>query len=174
MFFPLQTTIFLLSYLLTNVFAAPLARQDSSGVIVSPAPGTFINPGDAFDFSYAARGDYGITSLNYTVFLLTSSPTSLAPSADFATGHYFGRFAEPNYPGNPNPPNPAPAQLTMPDFALSPGGWGVGETASNGTFYLVVLEEYVTGNPTVGAMMSLAVSEVVYNGTTSSTAASST
>ena len=51
--------------------------------------------------------------------------------------------------GNPNPPNPAPAQLTMPDFALSPGGWGVGETASNGTFYLVVLEEYVTGNVSV-------------------------
>ncbi|KAJ3747132.1 hypothetical protein DFH05DRAFT_1478616 [Lentinula detonsa] len=161
----LRSAILLLLSSLTNVFAAPLVRQDSSGIIVSPTVGTLVNPGEAFDFSYSARGDYGVTSLNYTVFLMTSLPTSLAPSADFATGHYFGRFAEANYPGNPNPSNPAPAQLIMPDFALSPGGWGVGETMSNGTFYLVVLEEYVTGDPTVGAMMSLAVTEVVYNGT---------
>ncbi|KAJ4482011.1 hypothetical protein J3R30DRAFT_3285916 [Lentinula aciculospora] len=163
----LQSAIFFLLSFLAAVFSAPLARQDSSGTIVSPASGTVINPGDTFDFSYFARGDYGVTSLNYTVFLMTSSPTSLAPSADFATGHYFGRFAEPNYPGNPNPPNPAPAQLIMPDFALSPGGWGVGATMSNGTFYLVVLEEYVTGNPTVGALMSLAANEIIYNGTIS-------
>ncbi|KAJ3799065.1 hypothetical protein GGU11DRAFT_743742 [Lentinula aff. detonsa] len=148
----LRSAILLLLSSLTNVFAAPLVRQDSSGTIVSPTVGTLVNPGEAFDFSYSARGDYGVTSLNYTVFLMTSLPTSLAPSADFATG-------------NPNPSNPAPAQLIMPDFALSPGGWGVGETMSNGTFYLVVLEEYVTGDPTVGAMMSLAVTEVVYNGT---------
>ncbi|KAJ4472419.1 hypothetical protein C8R41DRAFT_593333 [Lentinula lateritia] len=157
----IKSAVLLLGSLLTNTFAAPLARQDASGSIVSPVSGTVINPGDAFDFSYFARGDYGITSLNYTVFLMTSPPTSLAPSANFATGHYFGRFAEPNYP--------APTQLVMPDFALSPGGWGVGATMSNGTFYLVVLEEYVTGNPTVGALMSLAITEVIYNGTSSAT-----
>ncbi|KAJ3812806.1 hypothetical protein EV368DRAFT_33447 [Lentinula lateritia] len=165
----LESAVLLLGSLLTTTFAAPSARQDASGSIVSPVSGTVINPGDAFDFSYFARADYGITSLNYTVFLMTSPPTSLAPSANFATGHYFGRFAEPNYPGNPNPPNPAPTQLVMPDFALSPGGWGVGATMCNGTFHLVVLEEYVTGNPTVGALMSLAVTEVIYNATSSAT-----
>lgn len=103
---------------------------------------------------------------------MTTTPDSFAPSANFATGHFFGRFAEPNYPGmfkrfyltdpsgfatkltsvvclfvtgNPNPSNPPPAQLVMPDFAKSPGGFGVGEEMINGTFYVVVLEEYVTG-----------------------------
>lgn len=33
----------------------------------------------------------------------------------------------------------------MPDFAQSPGGFGVGKAISNATFYLVVLEEYVDG-----------------------------
>lgn len=47
--------------------------------------------------------------------------------------------------GNPNPRNLPPAQLVMPDFAESLGGFGAGESRSNATFYLVVLEEYVTG-----------------------------
>lgn len=95
---------------------------------------------------------------------MTSAPTSFAPSAEFGTGYYFGRFAEPNYPGefflltnratdtiicntigNPDPKNLAPTQLVMPDFADSPGGFGVGERIGNATFYLVVMEEYVTG-----------------------------
>jgi hypothetical protein len=144
MFFIPSALVFLVS-LWSSALAAPAARQDNSGIITSPASGTVINPGDSFNFSYNSRADYGITSLNYTVFLMTTSPTSLAPSADFATGHFFGRFAEPNYPGNPNPSNPPPVQLVMPDFALSPGGFGVGKAASNSAFYVVVLEEYVTG-----------------------------
>lgn len=49
----------------------------------------------------------------------------------------------------------------MPDFALSPGGWGVGATMSNGTFYLVVLEEYVTGNVSFEFLSSSLVLTVV-------------
>jgi hypothetical protein len=33
----------------------------------------------------------------------------------------------------------------MPDFSLSQGGWGVGESSTNLTFYLVVLEEWADG-----------------------------
>lgn len=50
-----------------------------------------------------------------------------------------------NIIGNPDPKNLAPVQLVMPDFADSPGGFGAGESTSNATFYLVVMEEYVTG-----------------------------
>ncbi|KAF9067128.1 hypothetical protein BDP27DRAFT_1329308 [Rhodocollybia butyracea] len=141
---------------------------DTTGTISSPPNGALINPGAWFDFLYNSRADYGITSLNYTVFLVTSAPVSLVPSAEFATGHFFGRFAEPNYPGNPNPSNTPPAQLVMPDFAQSPGGFGVGKGISNATFYLVVLEEYVDGTATVGAQMSLTANEIIYNGTISS------
>jgi len=100
---------------------------------------------------------------------MTSAPTSFAPSAEFGTGYYFGRFAEPNYPGNPDPKNLAPVQLVMPDFADSPGGFGAGESTSNATFYLVVMEEYVTGAGTVGARLSLASNQILYNATTIST-----
>lgn len=99
MFFP--STAFLIFPLLGFALAAPSLRlrQDATGTISSPPNGASINPGASFDFLYNSRADYGITSLNYTVFLFTSSPISLVPSAEFATGHFFGRFAEPNYPG---------------------------------------------------------------------------
>ncbi|KAE9391034.1 hypothetical protein BT96DRAFT_925546 [Gymnopus androsaceus JB14] len=77
---------------------------------------------------------------------MTSSPTSFVPSADFGTGYYFGRFAEPNYPG-----------------------FGAGKSLSNGTFYLVVMEEYVTGEANVGALLSIASNEIFYNVTTTTT-----
>ena len=42
----------------------------------------------------------------------------------------------------PYPTNPAPSNLTMPNFAEGQGGFGTGKTASNATFYLTVLEEW--------------------------------
>jgi hypothetical protein len=111
--------------------------------------------------------NYSTKSLNkFSVFLLTSVPTSFSQSVDFAEGHFFGRFAEPNFPGNyhyfigalnsmihhhllkkgnPSPKNVAPATLTMPDFSKSPGGWGTGMSDSNKDFALIVMEEYATG-----------------------------
>jgi hypothetical protein len=41
-----------------------------------------------------------------------------------------------------SPANPAPAQLVMPDFSKSPGGFGNGATATNKTVYLAVVEEW--------------------------------
>jgi hypothetical protein len=47
---------------------------------------------------------------------------------------------------NPYPTNLPPANLVMPDFSKSPGGFGVGATASNKKIYLAVLEEYANGS----------------------------
>ncbi|KAJ7459955.1 hypothetical protein FB451DRAFT_566895 [Mycena latifolia] len=153
--------------LVCTVFAAPSPRQSTSGTIISPADGTVIAPGQAFDFVYDSMADFGVTSYNYTVWLLTSKPKFFAPSTNFGEGHYFGRFAEPNFPGNPNPPNTPPAQLVMPDFSKNPGGWGAGASDSNAHFALVVIEEYATGTGSVGSRMTLAINHIVYNATTS-------
>ena len=67
--------------------------------IINPAEGTHIAPGQAFDFNYDSIADYGTSSYNYSVYLFTSSPLAFTSSENFATAHYFGRFAEPNYPG---------------------------------------------------------------------------
>jgi hypothetical protein len=42
----------------------------------------------------------------------------------------------------PYPKNPPPAQLIMPDFSKSPGGFADGKSASNAAVYLAVLEEW--------------------------------
>lgn len=78
------------------VLAAPTSTP---GTIVSPASGTVIMPGQPFNFVYQSRADYSVTSFNYTVWLFTSLPNSFSPTDAFSTGHFFGRFAEPNYPG---------------------------------------------------------------------------
>ncbi|KAJ7761574.1 hypothetical protein DFH07DRAFT_421590 [Mycena maculata] len=134
--------------------------------IISPADGTQIAPGAAFDFNYNSIADYGVSSYNYSVYLLTAPPTSFAPSATFAAGHYFGRFAEPNYPGNPNPSNTPPAQLVMPNFSIPPGGFGTGASATNATFYLAVFEEYANGAGSIGNLISFTANKIVYNATT--------
>jgi hypothetical protein len=77
--------------------AAPARRTDHG--IVSPTSGSVIAPGETFDFEYNTMGDYGISSYNVTVWLVTDAPTSFAPSVNFANGHFFGRFSFPNYPG---------------------------------------------------------------------------
>ncbi|KIY45650.1 hypothetical protein FISHEDRAFT_49047 [Fistulina hepatica ATCC 64428] len=140
--------------------------------IVEPASGTVIAPGEIFDFQYNSIADYGTSSYNYTVWLYTTPPTGsvITPAIEYAVGFYFGRFGDVNYPGklctgNPDPPNPAPATLTMPDFSKSPRGFGSGATASNLTVYLVVVDEYADGEGSVGYKMSTAVNELVYNGT---------
>jgi len=169
----------LLSYL---VSALPTVRQSepTKGSITEPSAGAVIMPGTPFDFQYTTRADYSCTSFNFTILLLTSLPSSFGPTDLFSTGHFFGRFAEPNYPGNPNPPNPVPSQLVMPDFSKSPGGWGAGIPASNMTMYIVVLEEFADGviirpdpnlrakprfQASVGIKLSLAVTPIVYNRT---------
>lgn len=100
------------------VLCAPSPRQSTSGTIILPADGTVIAPGQEFPFKYDGMADFGISSYNvcasssfilvrlfraalsqYTVWLLTSMPTAFSPSINFAAGHYFGRFSEPNFPG---------------------------------------------------------------------------
>ncbi|KAJ7025343.1 hypothetical protein C8F04DRAFT_136651 [Mycena alexandri] len=154
--------------LFATVLAAPSPRQSTSGTIIEPADGTSIAPGETFAFSYDSMADFGVSSYNYTVWLFTSVPTSFAQSVDFAQGYYFGRFAEPNFPGNPSPKNIAPATLTMPDFSKNPGGFGTGASESNGHFALVVMEEYATGAGSVGSRLTLAINRIVYNATNTS------
>ncbi|KAJ7928000.1 hypothetical protein B0H13DRAFT_2182448 [Mycena leptocephala] len=149
------------------VLSAPSRRQSTSGTIIAPADGTIIAPGEEFAFSYDTMADFGVSSYNFSVFLLTSVPTSFSQSVDFAEGHFFGRFAEPNFPGNPSPKNVAPATLTMPDFSKSPGGWGTGMSDSNKDFALIVMEEYATGTGSLGSRLTLAINRIVYNGTKS-------
>ncbi|KAK7048465.1 hypothetical protein R3P38DRAFT_3174720 [Favolaschia claudopus] len=145
--------------------AAPSRRQSTSGTIVLPPDGAVIAPGEEFAFEYDCMADFGISSYNFTVWLVTSFPKSMSPSNNFAEGHYFGRFGQPNYPGNPSPKNPPPATLTMPDFSKNPGGFGTGAVDSDGQFALIVMEEYATGEASIGSRFTLAVNRIVYNGT---------
>ncbi|KAJ6508654.1 hypothetical protein C8R45DRAFT_859791 [Mycena sanguinolenta] len=133
--------------------------------IVAPADGAHIAPGQTFDFDYQSIADYGASSYNYSVYLLTIPPQDFLASQNFAAGHYFGRFAEPNYPGNPNSSNTPPPTLTMPDFSIAPGGFGAGASASNATFYFAVFEEYSTGQGVPGNRLSFLFNRVIYNAT---------
>ncbi|KAK7056897.1 hypothetical protein VNI00_002615 [Paramarasmius palmivorus] len=133
--------------------------------IISPANGTHIAPGTSFDFEYQIMAERGLSSYNYHVWLFTQKPSEFSPSLNWAGGYYFGMFANPNFPGNPSPKNPPPAQLTMPDFSQNPGGWGSGGFVSDATFYLAVMEEYSNGDPFVGRRLSMVMNEIVYNAT---------
>ncbi|KAL0580656.1 hypothetical protein V5O48_001386 [Marasmius crinis-equi] len=168
MYFFKAAVLCLLPFLSLTV-AAPSKRgpptSPNSGVIVQPASGAVIAPGQSFDFSYDTKADYGVSSYNFNVYLFTSKPTGFVVDEDYATGHYYGRWALPNYPGNPSPTNLPPAQLTMPDFSKNPGGFGSGAHAENQTVYLTVVEEYATGSGSVGLRLSLAITELIYNGT---------
>ncbi|KAJ7288222.1 hypothetical protein C8J57DRAFT_509705 [Mycena rebaudengoi] len=160
-----KAAVLVLLPLIGTVFALPTRRDEGSGTIILPTEGTIIGPGEVFDFEYNGMADFGISSYNFTVWLLTAMPTSVAPSINFAQGHYFGRFSLPNFPGNPNPKNLAPKTLTMPDFSKPQGGFGSGASASDGHFTLVVMEEYGTGDATVGNRITLAMTGIVYNAT---------
>lgn len=89
-----HTVLSLLSASLVIPFTSAETPQ-----IIEPANGTKIAPGSAFDFSYTSIADYGVSAYNYTVWLFTSLPDSNSPSIQFASGYDFGKFAEPNYPG---------------------------------------------------------------------------
>ncbi|KAK0212168.1 hypothetical protein DFS33DRAFT_1249554 [Desarmillaria ectypa] len=157
-------------FTLRAIFFALVAALVSAngGVITAPASGTIIMPGESFSFSYDAMADYSISTYNYTVLLFTKLPSSLFSTTEWSSGHYFGRFDYPNYPAVPHSTHPAPANLTMPDFSQRPGaGWGGGANVTNATVYLLVLEEWLTGSNNFGLTMSLAINELIYNGTKS-------
>ncbi|EIW59691.1 uncharacterized protein TRAVEDRAFT_121678 [Trametes versicolor FP-101664 SS1] len=129
----------------TRAVPAPVQRTDTDpthGQIEQPAAGAHIAPGESFDFSYLPSADYCRSTYAFSVWLVTDVPASLAPMDVFMGGHFFGRFDFPNYPAVPYPKNPAPAQLTMPDFSKAPGGFGSPQTASDKTVQLAVLEEW--------------------------------
>ncbi|KAF5382573.1 hypothetical protein D9615_002888 [Tricholomella constricta] len=132
---------------------APLAQaasKSNAGTIVSPRVGSTIAAGSTFEFYYQTRADYSISSYNFTVWLFTSPPKVTATSELFTTGYFFGRFSEPNYPGNPNPHNEPPSEFTMPDFLKSLGGFGEGSGVKKMQVHLAVLEEYGTGIDQLG------------------------
>ncbi|KAG6868976.1 hypothetical protein C0993_006498 [Termitomyces sp. T159_Od127] len=134
------SVVYLLLVLIQVTCAVPLTDPG----IISPADGDVIVAGSAFPFEYNTRADYDVTSYNYTAWLFTTRPESLNPSDLFATGYFFGRYSQPNYPGNPYPKNQPPSQLIMPDFSQSLGGFGIGSPNTTMECSLVVLEEYGT------------------------------
>ncbi|KAF9533219.1 hypothetical protein CPB83DRAFT_890333 [Crepidotus variabilis] len=155
-----------ITHLLSSILCFLVVAYAATPSVILPANGTSINPGQTFDFQYQSIADNGVSSYNYTVWLFTSPPTTaFATLENFASGYYFGRFAEPNFPGNPSPPNLPPAKLTMPNFATLEKGFGVGATGHNVTCYVTVLEEYATGTGTLGYRMSLSSNYIFYNNT---------
>jgi len=156
---------FLRSFFLWIFWILPPFTFAEIPAILSPKNGSTIAPNAHFDFNYQSVADYGISSYNYTVWLFTKRPSYFEASERFAEGYYFGRFAQPNNPGNPYPPNQPPSQLTMPDCSKLGGGFGVGAHANHTKVYIAVIEEYETGDPSLGYRMSLTMNEVIYNGT---------
>lgn len=102
---PSLTKMFFLNILSLLVFAiattsaATIPKQRNTSGFISPTAGTIVAPGGQFDFKWDTMADYGLSSYNFTVFLFTQAPTSMAPSEFFGSGYYLGRFSEPNYPG---------------------------------------------------------------------------
>ena len=135
-----------------TAFALAAPTLAGKGDIVLPHPGTHIAPGSAFNFTYEIRGDYCTSSYAYSVFLVTDTPTSFAPSDVFMSGYFFGRFDAPNYPAVPYPKNPAPPQLTMPNFSQSLGGWASPQSASDKTWQIAVIEEWDGCDATVSVL----------------------
>ncbi|KAF5369269.1 hypothetical protein D9758_002787 [Tetrapyrgos nigripes] len=118
-------------------------------------------------FKYQSIADYATSSYQYTVILFTKDPRNLqiTNSLDFATGYSFGQFDVQNYPAIPSARHPAPDYLQMPDFSKPLGGWGSGANVFDATFYLVVMEEYGTGEPSIGRRVSVVINEIIYNAT---------
>ncbi|KAJ6563541.1 hypothetical protein B0H10DRAFT_2239378 [Mycena sp. CBHHK59/15] len=164
----LNVAVLALLPLIQTVLSVPTRRDETSRnhlKHLQTAPSS--PPGAAFDFRYNTMADYGVTSYNYSVWLLTSMPTTFAQSTDFAEGHSSGALQSQTTLvcvsvvslilmaefriRQPVTQNPAPAQLIMPDFSKNP----------------VVMEEYANGSGSVGSRLALAVNSIVYNGTTS-------
>lgn len=60
----LKVAVLALFPLIGTVLSAPSRRQSIAGTITSPADGTVIAPGQAFDFQYETMADFGVTSYN--------------------------------------------------------------------------------------------------------------
>ncbi|KAI0802082.1 hypothetical protein BC629DRAFT_164627 [Irpex lacteus] len=146
-------TIALTAAFLAVAAASPVRRDNSHGTITQPRSGIAIRPGEAFNFTYNPMADYSVSTFYYHVFLLDAS--SLDSDGDrstllnqpltslFSSGYYFGRYDYPNYPAVPYAKNPAPAQLTMPDFSKNaPAGWSAGESVHDLPLQLLVIEEW--------------------------------
>ncbi|KAF4577337.1 hypothetical protein EYR36_005324 [Pleurotus pulmonarius] len=121
-------------------------------LIIKPPNGTGIAPGHRFDFRYQSIAEKGCSSYHVHVWLFFQLPTS--------------QFAVENWPGVPHAEPPLPSHFTMPDFSVNQQGWGAGKHASNVQAYLAVLEEYATGDGTLGNRISLTYNTVLYNVTT--------
>ncbi|KAI0702287.1 hypothetical protein BC835DRAFT_105133 [Cytidiella melzeri] len=135
--------------ILTLLFTVAV-NAASHGSISQPLPGTAIAPNHTFAFSYTPMADYSVSTFAYHVWLLDVLNINMSESMTslFTSGHYFGKFDYPNYPAVPYPTNPAPAQLTMPDFSKNPpAGFAAGESAHDVRMQLLVIEEW--GNGTV-------------------------
>ncbi|KAF2491349.1 hypothetical protein BU16DRAFT_565055 [Lophium mytilinum] len=145
--------------------AAAVTVLATDAAIVSPASGTKIKPGATFAFEYRTAADYCVSSYNFTVWLDTQDPTSLYPSNTWARGVFLGEFALPNYPGNPYPRNLPPSNFTMPDFSISPGGFGVGSKVNDAHIKLLVLEEYQTCAGGLGNTIGFHYANLIYNAT---------
>jgi len=142
---------------------ASLVSGQAPGTFSAPAPYTSVAPGSAFNFSYNVHADYCISSFSYSVYAVTEPPISLNASDQFMSGYYFGTYQEENYPAVPYPTNPAPAQLTMPDFSVVQSGWGRGFSCDNCTFQIMVMEEWDDCAGAMGRKFGIASVPVVYN-----------
>ncbi|KAJ7600755.1 hypothetical protein C8J56DRAFT_813638 [Mycena floridula] len=145
--------------LLCSVFALATAAKPK---IIYPPNGAIIQPKALFDFKYQSVLEYDYISVNYSVILFTTPPTSSIPAEEWAVGYVFGRYSIPNM-GNTNPPNRAPSQLQMPDFVELWAGAGRGQSAHAARFYLSVIEEYQTKSGSVGYKMALSTNHIIYN-----------
>ncbi|KAJ7695664.1 hypothetical protein B0H17DRAFT_422375 [Mycena rosella] len=150
--------------LVLNFVLAFSAVSAAIPTIVQPAKGSVIAPNGTFPFKYHSVGLRDVIVQFFGLALYIPS-RFFEPSSSFASGFFFGRFSQPNYPGNESPHNLPPATFKMPDFSKLGGGWGVGSPATHAQFHFAIIEEYGDGVPSVGFRMSLAVNEIIYNGT---------
>ena len=81
-------------FAVSSLFVAVQAAE-SKGIITSPPNGTHIAPGKSFNFTYITRNDDCLSGYNYTVWLLTSPPSTLMASS--TTGVFLGRFSDRTY-----------------------------------------------------------------------------
>lgn len=147
------------------------ASSPKPGTITAPKNGTAVVPGKNFTFSYQPHADYATSTFAYHVWLLAAPPGThgagvLSLTTPNVSGFYFGRFDYANYPAVKYPKDPAPPQLTLPDFSKSPGGFASGAHASNLPMQLTIIEEWGNGEAIVGRQLSVASTTLIYNKTT--------
>ncbi|KAJ7025340.1 hypothetical protein C8F04DRAFT_1128586 [Mycena alexandri] len=167
---------------LSSAFAFFLASLASTlatvPAILHPADGTPIPPGASFPFEYLSIADYGTSSHNYSVYLLTSPPAAFAPlrhsragiTSNYPVAFNYLTFKE-RYPsdgtGNPNPTNRASSQLAILNFSLPPDGFGAGAfAANNSTVYPVSFQVFNHRQGVIGNRTSFTANRIIHNATT--------